>query len=39
MNATFGVIYGICGGLVLKGGEQMPFTWGVMDTLMCVIRP
>ena len=34
MNATFGVIYGICGGLVLKGGEQMPFKWGVMDTLM-----
>src|SRR3954463_1698874 len=37
MNATFGVIYGICGGLVLKGGEPMPFKWGWMDTVMSLM--
>jgi hypothetical protein len=37
MNATFGVIYGICGGLVLKGGEPFPFKWGWMDTLMSAL--
>jgi len=37
MNATFGVIYGICGGLVLRGGEPFPFKWGFMDTLMVLL--
>lgn len=37
MNATFGVVYGICGGLVLKGGEPFPFKWGFMDTLMLLL--
>ena len=36
MNATFGVIYGICGALVMKGGEPMPFKWGWMDTVWCL---
>src|SRR5947199_8077800 len=37
MNATFGIVYGICGGLVLKGGEPFPFKWGFMDTLMLLL--
>src|SRR3954466_10293552 len=37
MNATYGIIYGIIGGLVLKGGEPLPFKWGWMDTLMLLI--
>src|SRR3954464_4776648 len=37
MNATFGIVYGIMGGLVLKGGEQFPFKWGFMDTLLCLL--
>src|SRR4051812_27341073 len=37
MNATYGIIYGILGGLVLKGGEVFPFKWGFMDTLMLLL--
>src|SRR4051812_13463029 len=37
MNATCGIIYGIMGGLVLKGGEPFPFKWGLMDTLMIAL--
>jgi hypothetical protein len=37
MNATFGIVYGILGGLVLKGGEPFPFKWGFMDTLMLLL--
>src|SRR4029079_15682025 len=37
MNVTFGIVYGILGGLVLKGGEAFPFKWGFMDTLMLLL--
>src|SRR5436309_2562039 len=37
MNCTVGVIYGILGGLVLKGGERFPFKWGWTDTLMSLL--
>src|SRR5438034_457437 len=37
MNVTFGIVYGILGGLVLKGGERFPFKWGFMDTLMLLL--
>jgi hypothetical protein len=36
-NCTIGVMYGILGGLVLKGGESFPFKWGWTDTLMCLL--
>jgi len=34
MNVSYGIIYGIVGGLVLKGGEPFPFRWSMVDTLM-----
>src|SRR5262249_9486585 len=36
-NATLGVVYGILGALVIKGGEPFPFKWGFMDTLVLLL--
>jgi hypothetical protein len=37
MNCTIAVVYGIMGGLVIKGGEQFPFKWGWIDTVMTAL--
>src|SRR2546423_4733200 len=33
IGATHGVMYGIIFGLLIKGGEPLPFRWGLLDTL------
>jgi hypothetical protein len=37
MDARSGVIYGILGGLVLKGGETLPFRFGLADLLVLLL--
>jgi hypothetical protein len=37
ISPPFGVLYGIMLGLVLKGGERLPFRWNLMDTLILLI--
>jgi hypothetical protein len=37
MDARSGVIYGILGGLVLKGGEALPFRFGFADLLILLL--
>src|SRR4051794_37778064 len=37
MDARSGVIYGIMGGLVLKGGEALPFRFGFADLLVLLL--
>ena len=33
LTSTIAVAYGIMGGLVIKGGEPLPFRWSVVDVL------
>src|SRR2546423_4120560 len=37
IGATHGVMYGIIFGLLIKGGEPMPFRWGWLDTLVILL--